>query len=105
MPERPLRGGIAAALILVSASMAGAPALGQGLPASQAGESEAPGDRAIIEGAKAAIEERQYDAARAMLEPLLARRPDDPEVLFLLATIAARQRQFGRAIPLYRRIL
>jgi len=47
----------------------------------------------------------RLDDAKLLLERVLAANPDDREGLFLLATIAAAQKDYDRAISLYRRIL
>jgi tetratricopeptide (TPR) repeat protein len=58
-----------------------------------------------IQAAQLLIANNRLDDAGRVLERILAERPDDSEGLFLMATIAVEQKDYGRAISLYRRIL
>lgn len=54
---------------------------------------------------KAAIAKQQYDVARQILETLLAKKPDDVEINFLMAQVEADQNHIDEAIERYRQIL
>ena len=58
-----------------------------------------------IQAARLLMAGNRLDDARRLLEQELAARPDDSEVLFLLATIAVAEKDYDAAISLYRRIL
>src|SRR6478735_106399 len=57
------------------------------------------------EAAQLLIANHRLDEAKVLLEQVLAAKPDDSEALFLMATIAVEQKDYDRAISLYRRIL
>jgi Tfp pilus assembly protein PilF len=57
------------------------------------------------QAAQILIANNRLDDAKKLLERVLAANPDDPEGLFLMATIAVEQKDYDRAISLYRRIL
>lgn len=57
------------------------------------------------EAAQLLIANHRLDDAKALLEQVLAVKPDDSEALFLMATIAVEQKDYNRAISLYRRVL
>ena len=57
------------------------------------------------QAAQLLIANNRLDDAKRLLEHTLAAKPDDSETLFLLATIAVAQKDYDRAISLYRRIL
>lgn len=61
--------------------------------------------RKIIEGSRVAIEQGQIDIARKMLEAAIAVRPDNPDVLFLLGTVAGREGRWDDAVTYYRKML
>jgi tetratricopeptide (TPR) repeat protein len=58
-----------------------------------------------IQAAQLLILNNRLDDARLVLEHALATKPDDREILFLLATVAVAQKDYDTAISLYRRIL
>jgi hypothetical protein len=58
-----------------------------------------------IQAAQLLILSNRLDEAKLVLERELAAKPDDREALFLMATIAAAQKDYEGAISLYRRIL
>ena len=57
------------------------------------------------EAAQLLIANNRLDDAKKLLEQVLAANPDDSEALFLMATVAVEQKDYDRAISLYRRIL
>jgi hypothetical protein len=58
-----------------------------------------------LDFARLAILQKQYDAARAILEPLAKAHPKDIEPRFLLAEISAEEGNFKDAVDRYRAIL
>ena len=58
-----------------------------------------------LQAAQLLIANDRLDDAKRFVERALAANPDDREGLFLLATIAVAQKDYDRAISLYRRIL
>jgi tetratricopeptide (TPR) repeat protein len=58
-----------------------------------------------VQAAQLLITNNRLDDARKLLDIALAKRPDDSELLFLRATVAAAQKDYDTAISLYRRIL
>ncbi len=58
-----------------------------------------------LQAAQILIVNNRLDDAKRLLEHVLAANPDDREGLFLLATIAAAEKDYDTAISLYRRIL
>jgi tetratricopeptide (TPR) repeat protein len=58
-----------------------------------------------IQAAQLLIVNNRLDDARLLLEHDLAARPDDSEILFLLATVAVAKKDYDTAVSLYRRIL
>src|SRR3954451_15123507 len=59
----------------------------------------------VIAGSKIAIEQGQLEIARKMLGAVLQTRPDNPDALFLLGTIASLQGRWEDAIGFYRSML
>jgi len=57
------------------------------------------------QAAQILIANNHLDDAKKLLERVLAANPDDSEGLFLLAIIAVEQKDYNRAISLFRRIL
>src|SRR5579883_3002398 len=64
-----------------------------------------PGSVAIsdVQAAQLLIVNGRYDYAKKLLEHDLAARPDDSELLFLLATVDLGQKDYDGAIALFRR--
>ena len=65
-------------------------------------------DSAAVSDSQAAqllITNGRYADAKKLLDRSLALRPDDSETLFLLAAVAAAQKDYDAAIALYRRLL
>src|SRR5580704_3213789 len=58
-----------------------------------------------VQAAQLLISNSRLDDAKRLLDSTLATRPDDSELLFLRATVAAAQKDYDTAISLYRRIL
>lgn len=58
-----------------------------------------------VQAAQLLIASGDYDDARKLVERDLARKPDDSELLFLLAAIETAQKDYETAISVYRRIL
>jgi tetratricopeptide (TPR) repeat protein len=58
-----------------------------------------------IQAAQLLIVNNRLDDARLLLEHDLAARPDDSEILFLLAALAVAKKDYDTAVSLYRRIL
>ena len=58
-----------------------------------------------LQAAQLLIANNRLDDAKKLLEHMLSANPDDREGLFLMATIAVAQKDYDRAISLYRRIL
>jgi len=58
-----------------------------------------------IQAAQLLIANNRLDDAKRLLEQMRTAKPDDIEILFLLATIAVEQKDYDTAISLYRRIL
>src|SRR3954469_8054499 len=58
-----------------------------------------------IQAAQLLIVNNRLEDAKRLLDQVLAAHPDDREGLFLMATIAVAQKDYNRAISLYRRIL
>ena len=79
------------------------------VPAALAQDAQKPATKTITlsatQAAQLLIASNRLDEAKKLLERELAASPDDSENLFLLATIAAAQKDYDTAISLYRRIL
>ena len=58
-----------------------------------------------VEAAQILIANGRYDDAKKLVDRDLAQKPNDSELLFLLAAIATAQKDYDTAISLYRRIL
>ena len=58
-----------------------------------------------VQAAQLLISNDRLDDAGRLLDLALEKRPDDSELLFLRATVAAAQKDYDTAISLYRRIL
>jgi outer membrane protein len=78
------------------------------LLASGAAQAQQPAAGVAISDTQAAqllIANGRYDEARRLLERDLAARPDDGEILFLLATVHVAQKDYEGAIGLFRHLL
>ncbi len=58
-----------------------------------------------LQAAQLLIANHRLDDAKRLLGHMLAAQPDDSEGLFLMATIAVEEKDYDKAISLYRRIL